>query len=77
MTWLVELANGTLGPGNTLSLLVTSAAAQPLTNAPVTFTATSGGHLLANTSDGVASVEVTVRTGSDGIATVYVKDGTN
>lgn len=70
-------ADGSLGPGDTLSLLVTNAAGQPLANAPVTFTAETGGHLLAATATEVAVVEVMVRTGSNGIATVYVKKGVN
>jgi hypothetical protein len=48
-----------------------------LANAPVTFTATAGGHQLAATANGPAMAEVEVRTGPDGIARAYVRGGTN
>jgi hypothetical protein len=65
--------DGALGPDDTLSVMVANSAGQPLSNAPVTFTATVGGHLLAGTADGPASAEITVRSGPDGIARAYVK----
>lgn len=76
MTSLVG-ADGELGPDDTIQLLVTNAAGQPLANAPVTFIAQTGGHQLAATLTGPAANEVTVRTGPDGIAKVYVRGGSN
>lgn len=64
---------GELGPGDTLSLRFTNAAGQPLVNAPVTFTATAGGHLLSATADGYPRHEVSVRTNANGVATVFAK----
>ncbi|MBI2517337.1 MAG: hypothetical protein HYV95_10530 [Opitutae bacterium] len=69
--------DGALGFGDILRLLVTDSAGQPLANAPVKFTATVGGHLLAATSEGTALPTVTVRSGQDGVAIVYVKAGSN
>lgn len=65
--------DGVLGPGDTLSLRFTNAAGQPLVNAPVTFTATVGGHLLAATAEGYPRREVTVRTNANGVATVFAR----
>jgi len=70
-------ANGELGPDDTIQLRVTDAAGQTMINAPVTFIARSGGHQLAATLFGPASNEVTVRTGTDGIAKAYVRGGSN
>jgi hypothetical protein len=76
MTSLVG-ANGELGPEDTIQLRVTNSIGQPMVNAPVTFVVQSGGHQLAATLSGPASNEVTVRTGSDGIAKAYVRGGSN
>ncbi len=70
-------ASGELGPGDTLQLKVTNAAGQPMVNAPVTFVAQSGGHQLAASVNGPALNTITVRTGEDGIAKVYVRGGSN
>jgi hypothetical protein len=69
--------DGELGPDDTLQVKVTDSAGQPLANAPVVFIAQSGGHQLAATRTGPASGEVTVRSGSDGIAKAYVRGGSN
>jgi alpha-tubulin suppressor-like RCC1 family protein len=66
-------ADGSLGYGNAIRVLVTGMGGFPLKNAPVEFKATEGGHFLAATPDGAASMTITVRTGADGIATVYAK----
>ena len=70
-------ADGELGPGDVLQLRVTNAGGLPLANAPVTFIAQTGGHQLAATSSGPPAAVVTVRTGTDGVATVYVRGGSN
>lgn len=70
-------ADGTLGPGDTLSIRVTDGSGRPLVNAPVRFTATVGGHLLAATIDGPPHADLTVRTDAEGITKVYIKRGIN
>ena len=76
LTSLVD-SEGTLGSDDGLSIRVTGSDGTLLPNAPVTFIAVSGGHQFAATFDGTPSSELTVRTGSDGVAKVYVKGGAN
>lgn len=64
--------DGALGPDDTLSLRVTDGTGAPRANAPVTFSAGVGGHLLSATSEGPPSATITVQTGADGVAKVYV-----
>lgn len=64
--------NGELGPGGALRVRLTSAAGLPLSGAPATFIAQTGGHQLSATPDGAPSNQVTVRTDADGVAVVFV-----
>jgi hypothetical protein len=67
--------NGELGTGGALSVQITAPDGSTLPNAPTTFTATVGGHLLSTTPGGPGSVELSVRADASGIATVYVVRG--
>lgn len=69
---LVE-ADGTLGPGDSLSIRVTSAEGSPLRNAPVTVTAKQGEHLLSTTPTGPKAPTITARSDSEGVVRVYVR----
>ncbi len=66
-------SDGTLGPEDTLSIVVVDEAGLPLAGAPVKFTALVGDHLLASAFDGPALPSITVRTNAEGVARVYVK----
>lgn len=66
---------GALGPDDTLRVLVSNAAGQPLANAPLTFMAQTGGHQLAATRGGVAAGGTQVRADGSGIARAFLRGG--
>lgn len=65
-------ANGELGPDGSLSVKVTDQTGNPFVNAPASFRAIVGGHLLAPAPDAPASMEIHVRTDTQGIAKAFV-----
>ncbi|MDD3180673.1 MAG: Ig-like domain-containing protein [Opitutaceae bacterium] len=67
--------DGSLGPNDSISVRLTSADGRILANAPLTFHAKVGGHLLTAEPGGARQTDVTVRTGANGVATVYVVCG--
>ncbi len=67
------VAQGEFGPDQTLSLKVTDRHGNVLANAPVTFSATLGGHKLAASPEDDGQDAVEVRSDGEGVATVYVK----
>ncbi len=70
-------ADGKLGGDGSLSIRVTDRNGNPSANAPATFRAVVGGHLLAPTADAPGATVVQVRTDAQGVAKVFVKPGTN
>lgn len=76
---IVSGNNQTAPPGmlNPMPLVVkvTTPSSVPLTNAPVTFSISSGGGSLSATSGGAGEQVLTVRTAADGTATTYFKQG--
>lgn len=76
LTSLVGL-DGALASDSSISLKVTDASNAPLVNAPVTFRAKVGGHMLSATIGGAPAMEIVARSNSSGIAKVYVISGSN
>jgi hypothetical protein len=68
---------GDLDGNGTLSVVIRKPDGTLRVNAPVTFRVKVGGHLLALSPGGVGANEQLVKTGANGVATVYVVTGGN
>ena len=63
---------GQLGPDDTLSYRLTGAGGKLLVNAPLTFTASSGGHKLLLDGADTPSTTVNARSDSQGVVNIYL-----
>jgi hypothetical protein len=68
-------ADGSLASDGSLSVKITNSTGAPLVNAPATFRAVIGGHLLSASPSGPGQTEVQVRSDAQGIAKAFVKAG--
>ena len=71
----LQSAEDAINSDGAISVLVQGPYAETLANAPVTFRAKEGGHLLSATEGGVGSVVVRVRSNAQGVARAYVVKG--
>ena len=67
------IPNNFLAQGLTVSL--TNGAGAPLVNTPVSFSVQLGGGVIATSTSGAVNVIASILTGTDGLATVYYKEG--
>ncbi|MBL9214848.1 MAG: hypothetical protein JNG83_05170 [Opitutaceae bacterium] len=68
-----QASNGRLDADHGLRVRVVDSRGNPLVRAPVSFHVQQGGHSLSESADGQARKSIAVRTGPDGVATVFVK----